>query len=286
MAIHHWLGVCAVAVLALQAYDARGQDDDDDDDDDGPRGDVTCVAEIGDVTVRGNLQVVGRCTLAGTEVRGDVTLFSGGSLTASAARIRGNLEASRADFVDIDASRIDGRVRLEELVGDRSTIELTDVGGDVELTANDSRFEVLNNEFGGDLNVWWNRGGLVISGNAVDEDLMCFFNLPAPTGTGNRIDDDAGGQCASLEPEPTDPPEPPPAPPPPPPPTPTPPPDPAPAPAPAPPPVPAPAPPPDASAPPTPELAPDEGGAGATGWPIALLLPFLAWRRRRARGST
>ena len=102
MATNRWLCACAVAALALQAHDASAQDN------------VNCLAEIGDVVVRGDLQVVGKCTLAGTDVRGNVTLFAGGSLTARAARIRGNLEAradSRADFVDIDGSRVDGNVR-------------------------------------------------------------------------------------------------------------------------------------------------------------------------------
>jgi hypothetical protein len=283
MATNRWLGVCAIAALAVCASEAFAQDDDDDDDD-GPRRDVTCVAELGAITIRGNLQIPGRCTLTGTDVEGNVTLLEGGSLTARATRIGGNVEGNRADFVDVDGSRIEGRVRLEGLVGDESSIALTEIDGNVTVMENRSRFEILNNEFGRNLTVWGNSGGLVISGNSVDDDLSCFFNEPAPTGLGNSADE-TEGQCESLRPEPAPPapPEPPPSPPPPAP-APPPPPAPAPAPAPAPPP---PAPPPDAAAPPpAPELAPDEGGAGATGWPLALMmLPLLAWRRRRARAA-
>jgi hypothetical protein len=284
MATHHWLGAWAVAVLALHPYDASAQRDDDDD---GPRRNVTCVGELGAVTVDANLEVSGRCTLAGTEVLGHVTLFGGGSLTARGARIDGDLETrerDRADFVDIDGSRIGGNVRLAALVGDESSIALTEVEGNVALTANDSRFEILNNELGRDLTVLANTGGVLISGNAVDRNLSCHFNLPAPTGVGNVVDRNTDGQCENLlsEPEQPVPPEPPPAPSPPAPPAPAPaPPAPAPTPAPTPAPAPAPAPPAAAAPPTTIELAPDEGGAGAMGWPIALLLPLLAWRRRR-----
>jgi|SRR5688572_6336376 hypothetical protein len=291
MAINQWLGACAVVALALHTYAANAQRNDDDDDDE--RVNLPCSTELGAVLVEANLQITGKCTLAGTEVDGNVTLFSGGSLTARAARIGGNLEATaenRADFVDIDSSRIEGNLRLEELVGDNSSISATEVRRDVVLMGNQSYFEILNNEFNGDFSLLWNSGGLLVSGNDIDDDVTCVLNSPAPTGVGNRIDDRSAGQCGNMESGPAPPPEPPPPAPPPPAPSPTPdpaptppPPAPAPAPTPAPAPAPAPAAPPAAAAPPTPELAPDEGGAGATGWPIALLLPLLAWRRGRER---
>jgi len=277
MSIHRGLGVCVAAALVAHAHGARAQDGDG-----GPGGggkSITCLGELGDTRVDGDVNVVGRCTLNGTEVRGDVTMFSGGSLTAREARIRGNLEGSRADFVDLVRSRVDGRVRLEAYVGDRSVIELSEVHGNLELTANRSKLDILNNELGGDMTATLNTGGLVISGNSIEHDLRCFLNVPAPTGIGNVVGDDAEGQCADLE---SDPPAPAPAPTP----TPTPtPPAPAPAPTPTPAPTPAPTPTPPAASPPTTELAPDEGGAGAMGWPVALLLPLVAWRRWRRRDS-
>ena len=61
-----------------------------------------CTSALGDVEVRGNLDITSRCQLTGTSVRGNVTLFSGGSLIARDVSIRGNLVARRADFVAIE----------------------------------------------------------------------------------------------------------------------------------------------------------------------------------------
>jgi hypothetical protein len=293
------LGLGTLCVLAFQTGAVQAQDDDDDDDD-GPRGgDVHCLTELGNITIDGDLQIAGRCTLSGTEVRGNVTLFAGGSLTAREAHIRGTIEASRADFVALERSRVDGHVRLAELVGDKSVLDRTEVRRDVELTANRSRLELLNNDVRGDVRAYTNSGGVLISGNAIDDDLRCALNAPAPVGTGNRVDGATTGQCENLRPEapapapaPTPSPEPTPAPTPPPEPTPAPTPTPSPAPAPTPEPQPTPAPsptpsePPASSAPPADELL-DEGGAGAVGWPAALLLSLLAlWRTARRYGTS
>ena len=277
------LGTCGFVVLCLCPYAGSAQ---------APR----CQ---GAVQLGGNLAIAGRCELEDTEVRGTVTLFPGGSLTARDVRIRGDLEGSRADFVAMQDSRVDGKVNLQELVGDLTTIEQTTIRGDLVLTSNRSRLEILNNELGRNLQARSNTGGVLISGNSIDDNLECWANVPAPVGVGNRVDGDSEGQCAELraeapEPEPTPPPEPttppPTTPPPTTPPTTTPPPT-------TPPPTtPPPAAPPPTSSPPpaTPPAASpadplaDEGGggAGALSWPAALLLlPLLAWRRRTARRS-
>jgi hypothetical protein len=274
-----WLGAFAVGVLAVHAASVSAQDDDDDD---GDGLDRNCLNTIGNVRIGGSLLIAARCELDGTDVRGNVTLFAGGSLTARNARIRGNLTGNRANFVDLDRSRVDGNVELEELVGDASTLERTEVRGNVEVRANRSKLDFLNNELSGDLLVFSNTGGVLISGNAIDDDLRCTGNTPVPTGVGNRVDGTAQGQCANLpaelpQPEPPAPqPEPePPAP------------EPAPTPTPAPTPPPSEPPvssPPPASTPPADDALLDEGGAGAADWPLALLLSLLAWRRavRRA----
>ena len=75
-----------------------------------------------------------------------MTLFAGGSFVARDARIFGNVDGRRADFVDIDDSAIEGNVRLEEFVGDVSTIEGSEISGNVELRENRSRLEIVNNE--------------------------------------------------------------------------------------------------------------------------------------------
>ena len=293
--------------------EAQRRGDDRDDRDDRADRDSNCTASFDDERVNGTLNVAGRCQLSGTDVRGDVILFAGGSLTARGARIRGSLQGERADFVDLDDVRVDGNVNLQGLVGDWSSIDGSDIRGNIVLTGNRSRFEIVDNAVSRDLTALGNTGGLQIAGNSIDGDLNCSGNAPAPTLLGNRIEGDAEGQCATVRPRPaaeTPPDEPPtqqtpPA-------TPSRPAMPTTAPA-----TPAPAATPAATAPPaaTPPVAPspaaaspaaaspaaappaaappaapaateaalvDDGGAGALGWPmIALLAPLLAWRRRR-----
>ncbi len=159
-----------------------------------------CSTAMGDVEVRGNLTIAAPCELTGTEVRGNVTLFSGGSLIASDIVVRGKLEASRADFVVIEESRIDGNLDLEELVGDSSSIETTELGGNVSLKNNRSAFELLNNEIDGNVQLSGNSGGLSISGNLIDGHLNCSGNVPAPFGLANRAEK-TQGQCQNLRPQ-------------------------------------------------------------------------------------
>jgi hypothetical protein len=315
MRSYYPLLLAALAAVALQSRGAYAQDDDDDDDDRGGR-DRVCTSLFDDERIDGTLNVVGRCQLDDTDVDGDVVMFAGGALIARSARIRGDLEGSRADFVDLDDVRIDGNVELRELVGDSSSIDSSEVRGNVVLAGNRSRFEIVDNELRRDLRASGNTGGLRIAANAIGGDLACSGNAPAPTLAGNRIEGEAEGQCASSPPEDEPPEQPPPraqppapAPPPmprqpaprppaasPPPATPALPPS-TPAPPATPPPA-EPAPPPPAAAPPpepppaaTPPAATDpalidDGGAGAIGWlAIALLLPLIAWRRLRSGRS-
>jgi hypothetical protein len=170
-----------------------------------------CTGALGDVEVRGNVDITARCQLTGTDVRGNVTLFSGGSLIARDVRIRGNLEARRADFVAIEESRIDGNVNLEELVGDDSSIEDTEIRGNVSLTRNRSALDVLNNDIRGNVRASGNTGGLLISGNSIDGHLECSRNTPAPVGLGNRAEKESRGQCQNLRPQESSPPPPTPA---------------------------------------------------------------------------
>jgi hypothetical protein len=272
-----WAGLWAVGALAVHARPVNAQVAGG-----GDGLDRNCLNAIGNVQVGGNLLIAARCELDGTDVRGNVTVFAGGSLTARNARIRGNLTGSRANFVELERSRVDGNVTLEELVGDESAFERTEVRGNVELSGNRSKLDLLNNDFSGDVIVSSNTGGVLISGNAIDDDLRCTGNQPAPVGIGNRVDGRATGQCQDLLPE-TPAPTPPPAPAPTPTPSPTPTPTPSPTPTPTPTPPPASSPPP-ASAPPADALV-DEGGAGATDWFALLLLPLLAWRRGSLRSA-
>ena len=187
MPTSRWLPVAVFLLSGLLGAGVRAQDTD-------------CTTNLGSVEVQGDLNIAARCQLRGTEVRGNVKLFAGGSLIARDARILGNVEGRRADFVDIDQSVIDGNVRLEEFVGDLSTIQRSDIHGKASLKDNRSRLEIVNNDFDGGLEASRNQGGLLISGNSFGGELRCSGNDPAPTGLGNRIDGDAKGQCRNLEP--------------------------------------------------------------------------------------
>src|ERR671913_77074 len=103
MPTRHRLSTGLFLLSSLGPLGAEGQDAD-------------CVGNLGAVTVHGNLNIAMRCRLAGTQIRGNVTLFAGGSLTARDARIFGNVEGRRANFVDIDDSTLEGNLRLEEVV--------------------------------------------------------------------------------------------------------------------------------------------------------------------------
>src|SRR5512134_1254713 len=75
------VGACALAAFAVHACNASAQDS-------------NCLLDIGAVTVSGNVLIATSCELTGTEVRGNVILFAGGSLIARNVRIRGRLEGS------------------------------------------------------------------------------------------------------------------------------------------------------------------------------------------------
>ena len=190
---HRWPRSCIVVVSTLHGFCVAAQD-------------TSCRTALGDVEVRGNLTIAARCQLTGTDVRGNVTLFSGGSLIARDADIRGNLEASRADFVAIEGSQIDGNLSLDELVGDNSSIENTEIKGNVSLTNNRSAFEILDNEIGGNVRASGNTGSLSISGNSIDGNLECSGNTPAPIGLGNIVEKKPQGQCQNLRPQGSSPP--------------------------------------------------------------------------------
>lgn len=307
MPYRHWLPTVVILVVGLTALRASAQD-------------VDCRGDNGIGLIRGDLRVAASCRLAGTTITGKVILFEGGSLTARDALILGDVEGKRANFIDIEDTFISGHLRIEEFVGDSSTVQRTEIGSNAELRNNQSRLEILNNDIGGNLQVSGNSGGAVISGNAVERDLSCQKNDPEPLGLGNQVQGDVKDQCADLQPEatpstpppamppPTSPPPPvspppsaappPPAATPPPPPASTPPPPVSPPPSASPPPPAASPPPATTSAPPAsspqpatpPSPAPAEpqiidGGGGAFGWSVLLLLPLLAARRRGTRGA-
>jgi cytoskeletal protein CcmA (bactofilin family) len=164
-------------------------------------GDVHCPPHLGRVVVDGNVLVAAPCRLEGTTVKGNVHLYSGGSLIAVDANIDGNIQAERADFVDVSSTAVGGSVQLDEMVGDVSRVERTTVGGSIQLEGNRSRLEVLDSEIGADVQAFSNTGGVLIAGNTIDGNLQCKSNQPQPVGGSNRVHGNKEDQCANLQAE-------------------------------------------------------------------------------------
>lgn len=164
--------------------------------------DVNCPPNLGNVTVDGNVLVAAPCRLDGTTVKGNVQLYAGGSLiTRGNVRIEGSIQAENSDFIDVADTFVNGNIQLDNLVGDRSIIARTTVGGSIQLNSNRSRLEVLNNTVDSDVQAFANRGGVVIADNVIDGNLQCKENNPAPAGGNNRVQGNKEDQCANLVPE-------------------------------------------------------------------------------------
>lgn len=76
--------------------------------------DINCPPDPGAVTIDGNVLVSGPCTLDGTTVKGNVHLYSGGSLIARNASIGGNIQAfGNTGGVEITNNTVDGNLQCE-----------------------------------------------------------------------------------------------------------------------------------------------------------------------------
>jgi hypothetical protein len=160
--------------------------------------DLNCPSVPGVRSIDGNLVIAVPCVLNGTRVRGNVTLFTGGSLFAREVRIDGNLEARTAFEVDLIDSRIDGNVDLVELVGDSSTIIDSRVEGKIHLRGNRSFVQLYENDVDSDIEAFDNTGGLDMVDNDVRGGLKCRDNNPSPTGIDNEVRGNEEGQCEDL----------------------------------------------------------------------------------------
>lgn len=164
-------------------------------------GDVNCPPNLGAVTIDGNVQIAAPCELNGTTVKGNVLLYTGGSLVARNVSIDGNLQAENAFVVDIEGSTVDGDIQLDDMVGDRSRMVGNRVNGNIQLNGNRSRLEAQNNRVDGDVQAFSNSGQVVISDNVIGGNLQCKSNNPAPAGGNNRVSGNKEDQCANLQPE-------------------------------------------------------------------------------------
>lgn len=164
--------------------------------------DVNCPPNLGSVTIDGNVLVAAPCRLDGTTVKGNVHLYAGGSLIARGnVRIEGSIQAENSDYIDLADTFVNGNIQLDNLVGDRSIVQRSTVGGSIQLNSNRSRLEVLNNTVDSDVQAFANRDGVVIADNVIDGNLQCKENNPAPVGGNNRVQGNKEDQCANLVPE-------------------------------------------------------------------------------------
>jgi len=163
--------------------------------------DFHCPPDFGAVTVDGNILIAAPCRLDGTYVKGNVHLYSGGSLVAVNATIEGSIQAEGSDYIDVNNTRVIGNIQLDDLVGDVSNVRNSDIGGSIQLKSNRSRLEILGNDVNADIQAFSNSGGVLIEGNIVDGNLQCKSNNPAPVGGGNRVSGNKEDQCTNLAPE-------------------------------------------------------------------------------------
>jgi hypothetical protein len=164
--------------------------------------DVNCPPSLGNVTIDGNVLVAAACRLEGTIVIGNVHLYAGGSLISRAGtRIGGSIQAENADFVDLQETRVDGNIQLDDLVGERSLVVGSTVGGSIQINQGRSRFEIIDNTVGSDVQAFSNAGQVVIADNSIDGNLQCKSNSPVPAGGNNVVQGNKEDQCADLQPE-------------------------------------------------------------------------------------
>jgi hypothetical protein len=160
--------------------------------------DVSCDGTIGAVVVEGVVVPEGAsCTLAGTRVRGSVTVLDDATLDASDVRVGGNVQADGAASIVIDgASRVAGNVSVDD--GGSAAVSGVRIGGNLVFTDNAGPVSADANLVVGSVQVDGNTGGVTITANRIGNNLVCRNNAPAPTGGGNQVGGNRRGQCASF----------------------------------------------------------------------------------------
>jgi hypothetical protein len=162
-------------------------------------GDINCPPDLGRVTVDGNVLVSSACRLEGTVVKGNVLLYSGGSLIARDALVVGNIQAERADFIDVERVTVKGNIQLDDMVGDVNKIRVSGVDGSIQLNGNRSTLEVVDNVVDGDVQAFSNTGGVLIADNVIGGNLQCKSNSTPPVGGNNLVYGNKEDQCADLQ---------------------------------------------------------------------------------------
>jgi hypothetical protein len=172
-----------VAGVALISFEAQA-------------GDINCPPSRGAVTIKGNLVVIGSCTLDGTRVRGNIIVEDKGTLLAKRADVDGNVQTDGARRVRLLRTDVDGSVQLEGLTSDLpSIVDRSDIEGSIQVKQNRSPLRLLGNFVDEDVQVFTNRGGVRVESNVIGGNLQCKENSPKPTGFGNQVGGNKEDQC-------------------------------------------------------------------------------------------
>jgi hypothetical protein len=159
--------------------------------------DYPCPPNRGAVTIDGNIVVRGTCTLNGTNVKGNVLMYSG-TLRVVGANIDGSIQVKNGSSVRVENTLVKGDIQLEKLAGATSVMLRNSVDGNIQMKQNRKYLDVRANRVGADIQAFSNTGGLRIANNSVDGNLQCKSNTPAPTGSGNIVSGNKEDQCRRL----------------------------------------------------------------------------------------
>ncbi|NOT55703.1 MAG: hypothetical protein HOP18_13970 [Deltaproteobacteria bacterium] len=156
-----------------------------------------CTGTVGAVTLDNVLVPAARtCTLNGTRIQGSIVVKTGATLSASAVRVNGNIQAEGARAVFLNpASVVGGSVQLEQ--GGSARVDRVHIVGDLQLESNRGFLSAMTNRVGGNVQIFQNTGGVTLLNNRIAQNLQCKANRPAPTGSGNRAGSKED-QCAAL----------------------------------------------------------------------------------------
>jgi hypothetical protein len=147
------------------------------------------------------------CTLAGTEVFGNVTVE--GTLISYSTHFRKNVTVTGNGIIQIfngngAASAIEGNLNISSTGGSWSTLynaiycpNISNIiRGNLNVTDSSTPFFSCSAAVDGAANFTGNTGGLALYGIGSGKGLNCSENVPAPTGGNNS--GIKNGQCAGL----------------------------------------------------------------------------------------
>jgi hypothetical protein len=117
---------------------------------------IPCTGPLGAVDIKGNISAGAGCDLAGTTVRGNVTVDPGGSLSnnfGSTTVIMGNLEGSKATQIIMEGTTsVGGGLQLIDTI-DQTLFRSEKVGGNVEINGGTPSISLTEGDVGGSLRI-------------------------------------------------------------------------------------------------------------------------------------